>query len=755
MAAPNPVGALAGLSAQARTVATAVAVLDGADVTRVAALCGLPARPVRVALDGMHRANLFAGSVLDRAVRSRLLAETPAEELAHLHLRAARVLNDDARPAAEVAPHLGALPRLDERWMLDLALEAAAAAESRGDPETAVAHLSRAAAAEPGRLDVRLALAAARLTLDPAAAMAELRTAAVHAQDPRDHCAVAALFALAATAADGPAAGAEPAGASVVAGTAGATSGTRATVGTRAAGAATGTGTTAGTGSVAATRATAGAGAAVGTRAAGAAAGAAPAAGTRATGATSAAGGRASLGDLVEQLAERLGAGSPAVPVAALAAAATTREAARGLLRERAVTATRTATARQADARDLADRAVGLALAGRGAEVAAACARAVVRLPSAVASCDDLLATARTLRLVDDQPNALRAFDRAVAEAVVRGDRAALGRALAARYGALRESGDRDGALADVRVAVLAGTGQRPGLMVRTALSTALRDDGQQAAAEETLRAVRPGELADAPEDRHLWLLSLARLRAARSDVDGALELLLESGRRQEEAGIGNPVFAPWWFVATLLCAGSGRPADAAGYAARGQELAGCWPTGTARGLALVARGVAASGTRAVELLAEAGRVLATSPWRVEYARAEYLLGKALTRVGDRKAARPHLRQAAMLSACSGWRSIGGLARELLEESGGRLRKPRADVLTLREREVAELVAGGASNRDVAGSLFVSPRTVELHLTNVYRKLAVESRTELAAALRGSAPSSGTGAPKRTHGLAG
>jgi len=164
VAAPSPVDALACLPAQTRTVATAVAVLDEPDVTRVAALCGLPARSVRIAIDAIRRANLCTGSVLDRSVRSRLLAETPADELARMHLHAARMLNDDARPAAEVAPHLGALPRLDERWMVDLALEAAAAAQ---DPATAVAHLSRAAAAEPARLDVRLALAAARLGLDP------------------------------------------------------------------------------------------------------------------------------------------------------------------------------------------------------------------------------------------------------------------------------------------------------------------------------------------------------------------------------------------------------------------------------------------------------------------------------------------------------------------------------------------------------------------------------------------------------------
>ncbi|MEV4148860.1 helix-turn-helix transcriptional regulator [Amycolatopsis sp. NPDC049691] len=443
------------------------------------------------------------------------------------------------------------------------------------------------------------------------------------------------------------------------------------------------------------------------------------------------------------------------MPVAALAAAATTREAARGLLRDRAATAPRAAAARHPGARDLADRAVALALTGRGTEVAAACARAVVRLPAAAASSDDLLAAARTLRLVDDAPNTLRALDRAVAEAAVRGDRPALGRALAARSRVLRESGDRDGALADVRVAALASAGQRPDLMVRTTLATALRDDGEPAAAERLLLAARPEELAAAPADRHLWLLGRARGRALRSDVDGALDLLLESGRGQDEAGIGNPVFAPWWFTVTLLLAGAGRHREAGGYAERGQELAARWPTATARGLVLLGRGAGASGARAVELLAEASRVLATSPCRVEYARSEYLLGKALTLVGDRKTARRHLRQAAMLAAGSGWHSIGGPARDLLEESGGRLRQPRADVLTLREREVAGLVAGGASNRDVASALFVSPRTVELHLTNVYRKLAVDSRAELATALRASAGPAVPEAAKRTHGLAG
>ncbi|MDR9368921.1 helix-turn-helix transcriptional regulator, partial [Conexibacter sp. JD483] len=54
-----------------------------------------------------------------------------------------------------------------------------------------------------------------------------------------------------------------------------------------------------------------------------------------------------------------------------------------------------------------------------------------------------------------------------------------------------------------------------------------------------------------------------------------------------------------------------------------------------------------------------------------------------------------------------------------------------ADELTAREREVCRLVAGGATNREIAEALFLSPRTVEHHLRLAYRKLGVRSRTEL------------------------
>jgi len=55
--------------------------------------------------------------------------------------------------------------------------------------------------------------------------------------------------------------------------------------------------------------------------------------------------------------------------------------------------------------------------------------------------------------------------------------------------------------------------------------------------------------------------------------------------------------------------------------------------------------------------------------------------------------------------------------------------------LTASERRVADLAADGQSNRDIAQTLYVTPKTVEVHLRNAYRKLSIASRRELAGAL--------------------
>ncbi len=68
------------------------------------------------------------------------------------------------------------------------------------------------------------------------------------------------------------------------------------------------------------------------------------------------------------------------------------------------------------------------------------------------------------------------------------------------------------------------------------------------------------------------------------------------------------------------------------------------------------------------------------------------------------------------------------------------LRRGEADELTPMELRVARTVAGGATNREAAALLFLSERTVEFHLRNVYRKLDLRSRSELAAVLSRATP---------------
>ena len=76
-------------------------------------------------------------------------------------------------------------------------------------------------------------------------------------------------------------------------------------------------------------------------------------------------------------------------------------------------------------------------------------------------------------------------------------------------------------------------------------------------------------------------------------------------------------------------------------------------------------------------------------------------------------------------------------AREELRVSGATLRRrDQGDALTPSEQRIAELAAEGRSNKEIATALFLSPKTVEFHLGNAYRKLGVANRTELAARLR-------------------
>jgi DNA-binding CsgD family transcriptional regulator len=138
-----------------------------------------------------------------------------------------------------------------------------------------------------------------------------------------------------------------------------------------------------------------------------------------------------------------------------------------------------------------------------------------------------------------------------------------------------------------------------------------------------------------------------------------------------------------------------------------------------------------------------------------EAARTHLCFGEWLRRTGRRADARPELR-----AALAGFDHLG--ARPWAERAGAELRATgetvrrrdpsSLDDLTPQELRIALTLAEGATTRQAAAALYLSPKTVEYHLRHVYLKLGVNSRDALAAALRGeeSGAAAGQSVPGRT-----
>ena len=166
---------------------------------------------------------------------------------------------------------------------------------------------------------------------------------------------------------------------------------------------------------------------------------------------------------------------------------------------------------------------------------------------------------------------------------------------------------------------------------------------------------------------------------------------------------------------------------------------------GSARALAIALRTstlLNPDGER-IDMLRQAVDLLPRDRSAVERTHALVELGAALRRSGHRSEAREPLQEALELGRECGALRFAGRAHTELRAAGGRPRLPLRtglDSLTPSERRVAEMVAGGLSNADVAQALFVTVKTVEMHLSNVYRKLDIGARTELREALAASRP---------------
>jgi DNA-binding CsgD family transcriptional regulator len=229
----------------------------------------------------------------------------------------------------------------------------------------------------------------------------------------------------------------------------------------------------------------------------------------------------------------------------------------------------------------------------------------------------------------------------------------------------------------------------------------------------------------------------LAFLALAAEDYEGALAALEGLRALREEIGIGEPGIFPFDADEIEALVGAGRIDEAEwlahAYEQRGRALDRPRLVATGqrcRALVLAARGRLDDGLAAIDEALEEHERLAVP---VERARTLLVRGGIQRRARRKRLAREALEAALDTFEELGSRAWGERARAELGRIGGRAPSPAQ--LTPSERRVAELVAEGRSNKEVAAALFVTVNTVEGTLRHVYAKLGVRSRTELARRL--------------------
>ena len=235
---------------------------------------------------------------------------------------------------------------------------------------------------------------------------------------------------------------------------------------------------------------------------------------------------------------------------------------------------------------------------------------------------------------------------------------------------------------------------------------------------------------------------ALADLAAAQAEHERAADLYAEVGRLV--AGrMDNPAILPWRAGEALSRIRIGAPRDAVILARDNVDRARAFgsPYALAQGLRAMAA-VDATGDR-VAMLRDALEALhQTQAPRLEAQIATDLAGMLLLTQGMDATQEPVqlLRRAESYAAFQELRPLAGRVQRILERIGEPVKRSATETLTsltASERRVADLAASGLSNRQIAGELFVTVKAVEWHLSNVYRKLGIRSRTRLPGLLSG------------------
>ena len=233
-----------------------------------------------------------------------------------------------------------------------------------------------------------------------------------------------------------------------------------------------------------------------------------------------------------------------------------------------------------------------------------------------------------------------------------------------------------------------------------------------------------------------LWArFGRAALAAHHGRHDLAADLLLAGIARAASLGIRDPGSLPWHLEAAQACARSGRREEAQRLIAHTQSQAQTFGRRGLHAAALRQSACLAGRTdpaAARHLFCQALESLCGLDLPLEHGRALLDYGTLLRQTGHLPQARQVLGEAVeILSAC-GAEPWARMAETERRSAGGRSRqRRRPSPLTPQEDRIAQLVAEGHTNRQIAAQLWISPKTLETHLRHTYEKLGLSSRAEL------------------------
>jgi DNA-binding CsgD family transcriptional regulator len=331
-------------------------------------------------------------------------------------------------------------------------------------------------------------------------------------------------------------------------------------------------------------------------------------------------------------------------------------------------------------------------------------------------------------------------LDTSIARARASGDSHRLANGLATRGWLALRRGDLSAAEEDTRTALAATALPAPpnSRVLNTALLVeALVDRGELDAAGEVL-----GALGAEAERETLMSAVLrfarGRLRVEEGRVADALEDFLAVGAFLTRVQVTCPSYVAWRSEAALAELALGEAEQARRLTGEELELACAYGTPRVVGIAKRAAGMTAGGEQGEVLLREALEAFEHGNAELERARTLADLGAMLRRRNRRVQARELLREALDTAHRLAATRLADRAETELRASGARPRRvvlSGLESLTASERRIAELASQDLTNREIAQLLFITDRTVEGHLTSVFRKLRLESRKELAAAL--------------------